>query len=483
MEFTAEQLLESTIGELQTAMQEGHLTSEALVYLYLERIAALNKKGPALNAVLEINPDAIDIARGLDLERLEGGPRGPLHGIPVLLKDNIDTGDHLHTSAGSLALADSYAAEDAFVAAQLRKAGAVILGKTNMTEWANFMTYNMPSGYSSRGGQVLNPYGPGKFDVGGSSSGSGSAIAANFATVSVGTETSGSILSPASSNSIVGIKPTVGLISRTGIIPIAHSQDTAGPMARTVTDAAILLGAMVGLDERDPATWSSAGRAHTDYTAFLDKDGLKGARIGVARQFYERLPEEQLAVMERAIEEMRAAGAEIIDPVEVATAKEAWDMHVLLYEFKADLNAYLGKLAPHIPVHSLADVIAFNDADPVRMLRYDQKIMVESEATSGTLADHDYLESRLRDVRNAREKGIDAVMAEHRLDALLFPNNYGAGMPARAGYPSITVPAGYTAEGQPVGVTFTGLAWSEPALIRLGYGYEQVTGHRVGPRL
>lgn len=282
-------LMEATIANLQDAMADGKMTSRDLVLFYMQRIAAYDKSGPMINAILEINPDAVQIAEALDLERQLKSPRGPLHGIPVLVKDNIDTADKLHTSAGSRALADSYAPVDSFVAAKLRRAGAVIMGKTNMTEWANFMTGGMKNGYSSRGGQVQNPYGPSQFDVGGSSSGSGASVACNFTTVAIGTETSGSILSPASGNSIVGIKPTVGLISRMGIIPIAHSQDTAGPMARTVADAATLLGTLVGEDPLDAATLGSTGHYHQEYRQFLDAYGLQGARIGVPRSYYARL--------------------------------------------------------------------------------------------------------------------------------------------------------------------------------------------------
>lgn len=474
---------EWTVAEAQRAMAAGETSSRDLVSFYLERIAAHNRKGAAINAVLEVNPDALFIAEALDLERRQKGPRGPLHGIPVLLKDNIDTGDKMHTSAGSLALAESYAAEDSFVAKQLRNAGAVILGKTNMTEWANFMTENMPNGYSSRGGQVLNPYGPGTFDVGGSSSGSGAAIAANFAIAAVGTETSGSILSPASENSIVGVKPTVGLISRTGIIPISHSQDTAGPMARTVSDAAILLNALTGVDEADPATWASEGHTIQDYTECLDEAGLKGARIGVARKgFFTELEQPQLALMEAAIEQMTQEGAEIIDPVDIPGADEDWGINVLIHEFKADLNAYLRTLASHQP-HSLKGVIHFNLDHAESTLAYGQTLLLESEKTSGTLTETEYIESRLNDLKRSRNEGIDAVFREHRLDALLFPGNYGADMPARAGYPSVTVPAGYTNAGQPLGVTFTGQAYSEPSLLKFAYAFEQATQHRIAPKL
>jgi amidase len=475
---------EATISALQIAMAQGSLTSKKLVMMYLDRIARFDQSGVKLNSVMEVNPDALFIAEALDVERAQQGPRGPLHGIPVFIKDNIDTGDHMHTSAGSVALANHYAKEDSFVAAQLRKAGAVILGKTNLTEWANFMTEKMPNGFSSRGGQVLNPYGPGTFDVGGSSAGSGAAIAANLAVVAVGTETSGSILSPASSNSLVGIKPTVGLVSRTGIIPIAYSQDTAGPMARTVADAAALLGALTGVDERDPATQTSRGRAYSDYTPFLDADALRGARIGVVRDpFYGWLKEEELAMMEAAIAKLQSEGAVVVDGLDLPTAKEPWDYKVLLYEFKSALNAYLANCEPHVPVHSLEDVIAYNEAHADAALQHGQTILKQSQETSGKLTDAEYLQARLSDLHRTQTIGLDALMKEHQLDALLYPANYGAGMPAKAGYPSITVPGGYTSDGRPLGVTFTGLAYSESKLISLAYAYEQATLHRKAPKL
>lgn len=478
-------LEESTISAMQEAMSAGQITSEELVLLYLERIARYDQAGITLGSVLEINPDAIFIAQALDRERELKGPRGPLHGIPVLLKDNIDTADKMHTSAGSLALASNIAAKDAFIAERLRQAGAVILGKANMTEFANFMAEGMPSGYSSRGGQVLNPYVPGNFTPSGSSSGSGAAVAANLTAVAVGTETSGSILSPSSNQSIVGIKPTVGLVSRTGIIPIAHSQDTAGPMARTVADAAALLGALTGVDPLDPATAVSAGRSESDYVQFLDPHGLKGARIGVPRPAWhgERLSEEERALFERAISTIREMGAEVIDPVEVAQFSY-WGSKVLEHEFKVGINAYLAGLGPNAPVRSLKEIIAFNEAHAEAALKYGQVVLTDSEATSGTLTEPRYIQDRLRDIRQSRTEGIDAVMAEHRLDALLLPGSYGCWMPAMAGYPSICVPAGYYGEDRrPMGITFTARAWSEPVLIKLGYAFEQATGHRVPPKL
>lgn len=479
-----EWLIEATIEDLQKAMDAQLITSKEIVFLYLKRIAEYDKSGPSINSVLEINPDAVHIAEALDYERKAKGSRGPLHGIPILLKDNIDTGDKMSTSAGSLALKDSISLKDAFLVSQLRKAGAVIIGKANLSEFANFLTFNMPNGYSSRGGQVLNPYGPGKFDVGGSSSGSAASIAANLAVASIGTETSGSILSPASQNSTVGIKPTLGLVSRSGVIPIAHSQDTAGPIARTITDAAILLGVLCSFDEEDPITFNKSKNHDCDYTKYLDKDGLKGARIGIPREYYyEELGKEKIDVINNVIKVLRDNGAEIIDPIYIPSFKEKNDYNVLIYEFKRDINAYLKKLDKSMSIHSLKDIIDFNNNHSEEALKYGQTILLESEKTSGTLTEPEYIESLVRNHYNSRENGIDFVMKEHKLDALLFPNNYGAGIAAKAGYPSITVPGGYTPQGEPVGATFTGMAYSESILIKLAYAFEQATKYRVTPKL
>ncbi|TVY07293.1 amidase family protein [Paenibacillus cremeus] len=470
-------LEEATIAELQEAMESGRLTAAALVKSCIARIAAYDKQGPKLNSVLELNPDAVAIAEALDHERKRQGARGPLHGIPVLLKDNIDTGDKMHTSAGSIALAEHYAAQDAFLAARLREAGAVLLGKLNMTEWANYMTVGMPGGYSSRGGQVLNPYSPGQFPTGGSSAGSGVAVAAGFAPVAVGTETSGSILSPAVNNSVVGIKPTLGLISRFGVIPLAHSQDTAGPLARTVADAAYLLNGMTGFDPADSVTGASIGRVPDNYAAFLDRDGLRGARIGVPRKVYhDKLTEEEKELFEQLLGRMREAGAVIVDQVDIPSAEALADLQssVFRHEFKADLNAYLGKLAPHLPVHSLRELIVYNAKHFEKTLKYGQVHLMAAEETSGTLTEAQYLEDRMRDLRLSREEGIDFVLAEHRLDALLFPTTTGAAIAAKAGYPSVAVPGGYTSsDGKPFGICFTGSAYSEPTLIKLAYAFEQ----------
>jgi len=474
-------LQEATIADIDSAFDAGALTSEQLTQLYLNRIAAYDKQGPTINAFTTINPDALQTAKQLDQERQLKGPRSPLHGIPILLKDNIDTYD-MPTTAGSLALAESIPPDDALITKQLRDAGAVILGKANLTEFANFMSFNMPNGYSARGGQVLNPYGPGKIDVSGSSSGSAAAVAANFTTVAVGTETSGSILSPANNNSLVGIKPTLGLVSRDGIIPIASSQDTAGPMARTVEDAAVLLGAMTGVDPKDAATAASAGKFSKDYTQFLDPNGLKGARIGIPQLYYNFLSPEEARLTDAAIEKMKSLGAEVIDPTPIPTAQELEQVgfDVLIYEFKRDLNAYLAS-NPNAPVHSLADIIAFNNAHSEQELKYGQEILLLSEATSGTLTEPEYINARETDLRIAKTEGIDAVINKYDLDALLFPDSFGADVGARAGYPSVIVPAGYTEAGSPFGITFLGKAFSEPDLIKFAYSYEQATQLRVSP--
>jgi amidase len=486
-----EWIIEADIRSMQHAMEAGAFRAEDLVQVYLDRIAKFDSR---IHSILELNPDALEIARMLDVERRDQGIRSMLHGIPILLKDNIDTCDKMHTSAGSLALADSIASEDSFVAHQLRLAGAILLGKANMTEWANFMSSTMWAGYSSRGGLVLNPYGPGELFIGGSSSGSAAAVAANFAAASIGTETSGSIIGPAFRNCLIGIKPTVGLISRSGIIPLAHSQDTAGPMARTVADAAILLGALTGVDPQDEATIPLAERAYRDYTPFLDRSYLQRARIGVPRYYLQNLDPSRMAIVEAAIEVLRKEGATIIDPIELPCEKTKWDFNVMRYEFKKDLNDYLGKLADHIPVHSLKDVIEFNQLHADATLKYGQDILIYCEETSGTLSEVAYLNSKRLNEEMSREYGIDYALKTYALDALLFLGDEGgADLAARAGYPSITVPAGFAKDGiiarggyntrGPQGITFVGTACSEPTLIRIAYGYEQATQYRFPPVL
>ncbi|WP_405175701.1 amidase family protein [Paenibacillus sp. FSL H8-0261] len=478
------EIVEATIPEIQAALEAGELTSKQLVLMYYERIADHDKNGLTINSVLEINPDALFIAESLDVERTIKGSRGPLHGIPVLLKDNINTGDKMHTSAGSLALANSFAGEDAFIVTKLREAGAIIMGKANMTEFANFMTTGMPSGYSSRGGQVLNPYNI-STPTGGSSAGSAVAVACNFCTVSVGTETSGSILNPGNLGSIIGIKPTVGLLSRSGILPLSNTQDTAGPMARTVRDAVLLLNAMLGNDTQDAAMGTNIGRIHKDYTVFLDENGLQGARIGIPRDYYfEELTEEQLALFNASVDRMRELGATIIDPADIKTAREISYSSVVLNEFKTALNAYLSRLGPGAPMRTLKDIIDFNHAHPVEALRYGQATLIDAEYTSsGTQTEPKYLLHRATDLKLCKEEGIDATMKEHNLDALLFPADFGARITSRAGYPSIVVPSGYTSAGAPFGVTFSAKAYQEPTLIKLAYAYEQNYKVRKAPSL
>jgi amidase len=490
------ELDELTIADVQQGLQSGKYTARQLVEKYSDRINDIDKKGPALHAVIEMNPDAEQIAVALDRERKEKGPRGPLHGVPILIKDNIDTQDRMMTTAGSLALAGAKPQRDAFVAQKLREAGAVILGKTNLSEWANFRSSKSSSGWSGRGGQTKNPYVLERNPCG-SSSGSGAAVAANLCTAAVGTETDGSVVCPSSANSLVGIKPTIGLVSRAGIIPISHSQDTAGPMARTVTDAAILLAALTGVDPRDEATSESRGKSVTDYTQFLNKDGLRGMRLGVARKhfgFNERVDK----LMNDLLAEMKRLGAVIVDPADIPTTGKFDDseFEVLLYEFKADLNTYLAGLGPSSPVRSLKDVIAFNEKNRDREMPYfGQDTMIKAEA-KGPLTSKPYLAALRKNHLLTRTQGIDAIMKKHQLDALVAPTG-GPAWPtdwingdhftggyssasAVAGYPHITVPAGYVF-GLPVGISFFGGAFSESKLIKIAYAFEQATKVRRSP--
>lgn len=487
-----------TVAELGEAMRSGRLTAREITGLYLDRIAALDRQGPALRHVLETNPDAMEVAARLDAERRAGRVRGPLHGVPVILKDNVDTGDRMHTSAGSLALAGSIAPRDSGVAERLRAAGAVLLAKSNLSEWANMRSSRASSGWSARGGQGKNPYVLDRTPCG-SSSGTAGAIAASYAAVGVGTETDGSILCPSSACSLVGVKPTVGLLSRAGIIPISHSQDTPGPMARTVADAALLLGALAGEDGRDPATAASRDRGRADYTAFLDPAGLRGARIGVWRRMA-NLDRHSAAVFDEALRALADAGATLIDPADIPHHGEYDDAEllVLLYELKADLNAYLSRLGAAAPVKSLAELIRFNEANrAAEMLWFGQDLFVIAEER-GSLAEREYRDARLRCVQLARTYGIDAVMDAHRLDAIVAPTAEpptpvdllngdrmagSSSTPAAvAGYPSVTVPMGYVFE-LPVGLSFIGRAWSEGPLLRLAYAFEKATGARRPPRL
>lgn len=480
---TSFQIEEASIRGIQESVKNETICYKDLILSYLQRISEYDKKGPAVNSVLEINSDAIHIAEALDVERKTQGLWSIMHGIPVLVKDNIDTADKMHTSAGSLVLKNSYANKDAFLVAQLRAAGAVILGKTNMTEWANYMTEGMPPGYSSRGGLVYNPYGR-QLSPGGSSTGSGVAAACSFCAAAVGTGTSGSITSPACDNAVVGIKPTVGLISRTGIIPIYHSQDTAGPMARTVEDAAILLGAMAGADEKDPVSCTSRGKHHTDYTQFLDQNGLAGKRIGIPRDYYyEGLTKEELLLIQNALDLMQKKGAVMIDPVIISAARDLQSEKAIVYELKVNLDSYLANLSDTVPVHSLAQLIQYNETDPKRLLKYKQKKLIEAEKTSGTLTEAEYIQNKLKDIELSTRKGLDPVIARNHLDALLFPGHQGVEIIAKSGYPSVTVPIGFLSDGMPFGLTFAALAYREPVLIEIAYSFEQCTKGRIPPKL
>lgn len=495
-EATDFELSEVSIAELQEGMSEGRFTSKRITELYLERIEAVDGQGPTLRAVLETNPDALALAETLDEERRAGQVRGPLHGVPILLKDNIATHDKNTTTAGSLALEGSIPSADSFVAKKLRDAGAVLLGKANLSEWANFRSTRSSSGWSGRGRQCKNPYVLDRNPCG-SSSGSGVAASASLAAAAIGTETNGSIVCPSSANGLVGVKPTVGLVGRTRIIPISHSQDTAGPMARTVRDAAIVLGALTGVDAEDPATVASADHAHTDYTQFLDEGGLAGKRIGVSRGHFGFDPEvDQL--MEASIEAMKGAGAEIIDPVELPSYGdfEGSTFQVLLYEFKADLNAYLEALGPDAPAKSLAELIAWNEAHAdVSMPYFGQELFHQAEE-KGPLTEPEYQEALAKTRRISRDEGLDKAMDQDDLDAIIGPTG-GPAWPtdlvngdhfvgssstpaAVSGYPNVTVPAG-SVFGLPVGISFMGRAWSEPVLLEIAYAYEQLTKHRRAP--
>jgi amidase len=511
----------ATISDLQAALSAGRTTSDKLVSAYLARIEAYDRNGVGLGAVREVNPDATAIASALDSNK--PAQRRPLEGIPILVKDNIATADVQHTTAGSLALAEARTKRDAAVVERLRAAGAVILGKANLTEFANILAIDMPAGYSSLGGQVRNPYAPELDDKGipivlpgGSSSGSAVAVAAGLAAAAIGTETSGSLLSPATQNGIVTVKPTVGLVSRAGIIPIAHSQDTAGPLTRTVRDAAIVLNVLAEADPLDPATEYIQRPA--DYTSVLDKDGLKGARIGVPSDpvdpgndvYYGPLPPRAVGVMREAIAALEAQGATIVraniptegwiggpgtemailnrNPESPTRSQPARRPIVFVYELKHDLNAYLRDWVSGVEVRSLADIVAFNQANADRALRFGQDIFLAAQATRGDLSELEYVSARQMDLRASRELGLDAYMDRYRLDAVLFPATAGAAIAAKAGYPSVQIPAGFVSgvrdketPDYPFGVTFTGRAWSEPTLLRLAYAFEQATHARRPP--
>jgi amidase len=491
------ELDELTVGELQAGMASGKYTANSLAKKYLDRIDEIDKHGPTINSVIELNPDALSIASDLDKERKAKGPRGPLHGIPVLIKDNIDTHDRMTATAGSLALGGSTPLQDSSVAKKLREAGAVILGKTNLSEWANFRSSHSTSGWSGRGGQTKNPYVLDRNPCG-SSSGTGAAVAANLSAIGIGTETDGSVVCPSNANSLVGIKPTVGLISRAGIIPISHSQDTAGPMCRTVTDAAILLGALTGTDSRDDATKASASKSFADYTKFLDANGLKGARIGIHRKGF-GFNDAVDKLMNDCIDIIKKRGAIIVDPADIPTAGKFDDseLEVLLYEFKADLNSYLAALGPGAPVKSLKEIIDFNEQYRDREMPYFGQDLFTKAQAKGPLTDKAYRDALAKNHRLSRKEGIDFVMDKNKLDALIAPtggpgwttdwingDHFTGGYStasAVAGYPHITVPAGYIF-GMPVGISFFGRAWSEATLIKFAYAFEQATKARRAPQ-
>jgi amidase len=494
------QIEEATIAQMQAAMTRGGTTSLDLVNAYLERISAIDEHGPTINSILQVNPDARRIAKALDKERKQSGPRGPLHGIPITLKGNIDTGDKMQTTAGSLSLIGTPAHQDATVAARLRAAGAVILAKTNLSEWANFRGFGSVSGWSGQGGQTRNPYVLDR-DPSGSSSGSAAATAASIGAAGLGTETDGSIISPANVNGVVGIKPTVGLTSRAGVIPISHTQDTVGPHARTVADAAAVLSALVGVDPRDPQTAASAGKFSTDYTQFLDKNGLHGARIGVLRAGgFTGYDTRVDALFEQALKDLEKAGATLVDPADIPTIDELnsdqAEIIVLVYEFKRDLNAYLATRTG-VPVHNMADVIAFDIAHADQEMWYYGQEWFEL-AQQEIFSQQEYQDALERGHRLAGPEGIDAALANNNVVALVAPSGNPAWPidyvngdhftgsstypSAVAGYPIVNVPMGFVFNLLPVGISFLGTAWSEPTLIKLAYAYEQATHHRRAPK-
>jgi amidase len=492
------ELEEATIADLQAGMSSGRMTSHSITQQYMARIDELDRKGPTLRHVLEINPDALSIADSLDRERKSGRVRGPLHGIPILLKDNVDTADSMTTTAGSLALEGSIPLQDAFIAAKLRSAGAVLLGKANLSEWANIRSTHSSSGWSGRGGQAKNPYVLDRNPCG-SSSGSAGAVSANLCAGAIGTETDGSIVCPSSACGIVGIKPTLGLVSRSGIIPIAHSQDTAGPMARTVRDAAIILNALSGIDTRDATTMVNRSRGQMDYTRFLDPNGLRGARIGVARAKFFGYSDVTDKLVNDAIDAIKAQGAVIVDPANIETAGKFDDseLDVLLYELKSDLNAYLAGLGAKAPVRTLQNIIDFNENHrPEEMPWFGQELFIQAQA-KGPLTDKKYRAALAKDLRMSRTDGIDTTLKKYKLDAIVAPTGSPAWVTdlvngdhfsgasstpaAVAGYPNINVPAGYSHD-LPVGISFFGRAYSEPTLIKIAYAYEQATKHRRAPK-
>jgi amidase len=491
------ELDEITVTELQEAMKSGRFTARSLVEKYTAHIAGIDRSGPTINSVIELNPDAEAIADALDQERKTKGSRGALHGIPILIKDNIGTADRMMTTAGSLALVGSRPAKDSAVAQRLRAAGAVILGKTNLSEWANIRSSHSTSGWSGRGGLTKNPYALDRNPCG-SSSGTGAGISANLAAVAIGTETDGSIVCPSSSNGLAGIKPTVGLVSRAGIIPISHTQDGAGPMCRTLKDAAILLGTLTGVDPDDSATAASAGKFQSDYARYCDPNGLKGARIGVARKYF-GFSDAVDSLMQESLEVLKKQGATLVDPADIETFGkfDESELTVFMYELKADLNAYLAMLGPAAPVHTLKEIIEFNEKNHEKELPYfGQDLFVKAEA-KGPLTEKEYLDALSKCRQLSRTEGIDILMDKFHLDAIVAPTGGPAWLTdlvngdhvaggssnaaAVAGYPNINVTAG-SISGLPIGVSFFGRAWSEPTLIKLAYSFEQATKARRTPQ-
>lgn len=476
-------VFEKSVAQLQQDMESGVLTAEELVLAYLDRIGKLDKAGPAVNSVLEINPDAVFIARALDRERKQKGPRGPMHGIPVLLKDNISTYDKMHTSAGSLALANNFALDDAQLVKQLRAAGAVILGKANLSEFARYMTMEVPNGYSSRGGQVINPHGE-KIDPLGSSTGSAVAVTMSLTAVAVGTETGGSIIAPAHACGTVGMKPTIGAVSRSGIIPI-NSQDCAGPMGRTVEDVAILLGAMTGGDDGDPATGAVDGLVLTDYRKFLNKDALKGVRVGLSRGDENWISQEQLEQYRKALVYFEEAGAELVPDCDlpvIAFTDDFLTSPVMLCEFKRYMDDYLARYCGDPEIRTMADIIRWNNDHAPDAIRYGQNILEEAQRnTSGNMTEPQYLAAKVRALTEAGPGGIDRILREKKVDVIICPAM--TDVPAISGYPVINVPAGNGTDGAPIGICFTAEQFSEGKLLAYAYAYEQASQLRVVPEI